>query len=232
MQSDAGQADTLYRWVNRSLHRGYGWACERLYHELAWSYDRVSWLVSAGAWDGWRRLALDECGATTATERPALELGFGTGALLQAAQRAGQPIVGLELSPAMHAVAAARLAAYPSLAPPRVQATALALPFQSSSFAAVLATFPTRYILARATLDECARVLCLGGRLIIVGLWVVPVFAGRRLRLPLLYGALDPAQTAAITQRIAAAGFAVTLHTRRAAEAEVGVLVGEKQSIV
>ncbi len=231
MHSDTRRADRANQWLTRWLHHGYGWACERLYHELAWSYDQVSWVVSAGAWDGWRRLALDECGAATATGRPALELGFGTGALLQAAQRTGQPIVGLELSPAMHAVAAARLAPEPA-APPRVQATALALPFESGSFAAVLATFPARYILARATLDECARVLCTGGRLVIVGWWVTPVLAGRPLHLPLLYGAPDPAQIAAITQRIAAAGFAVTQHSRRAAGADVGVLVGEKQSIV
>lgn len=229
MQSDVAPVNALKRWVNRWLHRSYGWACERLYHEFAWSYDRVSWVVSAGAWDGWRRLALGECNPPAVCRRPVLELGFGTGALLQAAQRAGQPIVGLELSPVMHAVADAKLAVYPAT-PSRVQATALAMPFQSDSFSAVIATFPAGYILARATLSECTRVLCAGGRLIVVGLWVVPGLAGRRLHLPLLYGAPHPAQVAAITQRVTEAGFVVTLHTRRAAGAEVGVLVGEKQS--
>jgi len=35
------------------------WATYRLYHEFAWAYDVVSWLVSLGHWAGWRRIALD-----------------------------------------------------------------------------------------------------------------------------------------------------------------------------
>ena len=31
--------------------RSYIWLTERLYHELAWTYDPVSWLVSLGQWD-------------------------------------------------------------------------------------------------------------------------------------------------------------------------------------
>ena len=29
-----------------------------LYHELAWSYDLVAWLVSCGQWQNWGRAAL------------------------------------------------------------------------------------------------------------------------------------------------------------------------------
>ena len=36
----------------------YLWLCRRLYHELAWSYDIVADLVSAGQWDAWRRSVL------------------------------------------------------------------------------------------------------------------------------------------------------------------------------
>jgi len=37
--------------VNR-VGRLYVWATERLYQELAWAYDGVSWLVSLGHWAG------------------------------------------------------------------------------------------------------------------------------------------------------------------------------------
>jgi hypothetical protein len=42
------------RW--RSL---YLWLAERLYHELAWAYDGISWLVSLGAWSRYAIEKLD-----------------------------------------------------------------------------------------------------------------------------------------------------------------------------
>jgi len=219
----------LGRFVTAEVRRSYAWTCERLYHELAWSYDWVSWIVSAGAWATWRQVVLraivdDE----TPLAAPLLEIGFGTGALLHAAAQAELPIVGLELSPTMHAVANARLIGK-ELAPPRVQATALVMPFQAASFGAVLATFPAGYILAPATLRECARVLTEDGRLIIAGLWVAPVVAGRRLQLPPLYGAPTRTQVDAITGRIATAGFRVTTQMHYAGGAEIAVIVAHKQ---
>ena len=46
--------------IDRLIRQLYAWACERLYHECAWSYDIVSRVVSAGAWPAWRRLVLEE----------------------------------------------------------------------------------------------------------------------------------------------------------------------------
>ncbi len=198
----------------------YLWACERLYDELAPAYDFISRLVSAGAWPQWRRLALAH-----ARGGAVLELGFGTGELLAEAAAQGWASTGLELSPAMHAVAARRLAAQ-GLAAPRVQAAAQAMPFAPRSFDAVLATFPAPYILDPATLAECARVLRPGGRLVIAGLWV-------RLRHPLLrrlptlfYADPAPAQIAAITRRVEEAGFSVTWRWEAAGWAELPILVG------
>lgn len=59
-----------------SFTQGYYWLAERLYNELAWAYDPVSWLVSLGQWDVWRKGALDYL-----TGKRILEIGFGTGEL-------------------------------------------------------------------------------------------------------------------------------------------------------
>lgn len=229
MHSDTRRADRANQWLTRWLHHGYGWACERLYHELAWSYDQVSWVVSVGrgmvggVWR-WMSAARPQSPGDRRSNSALAPARFCKRRSAPASRSSGWSF------PAMHAVAAARLAPEPA-APPRVQATALALPFESGSFAAVLATFPARYILACATWTNARA--CTGDGSSSSGWWVTPVLAGRPLHLPLLYGAPDPAASpAAITQRIAAAGFAVTQHSRRAAGADVGVLVGEKQFIV
>src|SRR5512142_496063 len=84
--------------------RLYAWACRRLYNEFAWSYDAVSWLVSAGHWSAWRRLALEY-----ATGGPVLEVGFGTGELLSELARRRLPAWGVDPSPAMQRITAGKL---------------------------------------------------------------------------------------------------------------------------
>lgn len=215
--------------VHRCLRQGYTWACERLYHELAWGYDLVSIGISVGGWDAWRRLALAEVRRSgLPVDAPLLEVGFGTGALLSAARSMLLPVVGLELSPEMHAVAAERLAVS-SFDTPRVQATTAAMPFPDSHFGAVLSTFPSAYILDNATLNECARVLYDGGWLIVAGLSVTPLLAGHRLRLPLLYGELSSPDKARIVAAVELAGFKATFTMRSAGSAEIGMLFGHKQ---
>lgn len=49
-----------------------------LYHELAWSYDLVSWLASRGLWRHWQQAAL----AYLPAEGRFLEVGFGPGHFL------------------------------------------------------------------------------------------------------------------------------------------------------
>jgi SAM-dependent methyltransferase len=215
--------------IGKFIRWGYGWVCERLYREFAWSYDLVSRGVSAGQLDVWRRIALDEVQQRKATTQSMLEIGFGTGALLAMARRASLPVVGLELSPQMHAVASATLARQ-QLDAPRVQGTATAMPFADESFDVVISTFPTPYILKQSTLRECARVLRKHGRLIIVGLWVTPVICGRRLHMPPMYGAPSPAQQAGVGALLEDADFTPMMILRRAGGAEVSVVIGEKRA--
>lgn len=214
--------------MDHLLRQGYAWACERLYHELAWRYDLVSTVVSAGGWDAWHRLALAEVQRSQLpAAAPLLEIGFGTGALLAAARKDGLPIIGLELSQAMHAVTTARLTSR-AVEAPRVRASATDIPFHNGCFGAVISTFPSSYILDNGTLRECARVLYDGGALIIVGLWVMPRLAGHRLHLPLLYGDLSPTAKTALIAAMESAGFEARFATRTAGNAEIGLLIARK----
>ena len=144
-----------------------------LYHELAWSYDLVSWLASRGLWRRWQRAAL----AYVPAEGRFLEVGFGPGHLLLDLARgpsrdrpgggtgsgsplpsAGRQVFGLDLSPAMLRLARRRLARH-VLPVPLVQGRAQALPFTSGSFDAVIVTFPTPFVYERAWIQNLVRVL-------------------------------------------------------------------------
>lgn len=207
------------------LRECYLWLCERLYHELAGSYDLISRLVSAGAWPQWRRLALAH-----ARGPRLLEIGFGTGELLGETAAGGAQVTGLELSPAMHAVTAQRLARL-RLDPPRVQAAAQAMPFAAGSFDTVLSTFPAPYIVEPATLVECARILRPGGRLVVAGLWVRLGDNWLRRIVPVFYADPDPALIEALAQRVQEAGLQVTWHLEAAGWAELPILVAERPAI-
>lgn len=144
---------------------GFHW----LYHQLAFTYDAVAWIVSFGQWAAWRRLALQ-----FVQPGPILELAYGTGGLFVDMLEAGGQPVGVDLSPYMAKLAANRLRRhhYP-ICLSRSQAQRL--PFPSNHFANVIATFPTNYIFEDQTLAEVYRVLkspnsntASAGRLIIV----------------------------------------------------------------
>jgi SAM-dependent methyltransferase len=159
MESTKMRREGLLRagW-RRSIRFGF----RLLYHELAWSYDGVAWLVSLGQWRAWTRAVLPHLAGTRV-----LELGHGPGHLLATLQTRGFYTVGLDRSPQMGQLARRRLHRA-SLAQALVQGRAQALPFPDRSFDNVVAVFPTAYILAPATLQEVARVLRHKGRLVVV----------------------------------------------------------------
>lgn len=211
--------------LRRAYGSLYGWATERLYHELAWGYEIVAWIVSLGRWDGWRSQVLDHV-----IGRRVLEIGFGTGVLLGAASDRGIQIVGVDPSRQMHRVAARRLRRSRRRVP-RARATAQLLPFADGSFDTVISTFPSGYILDPASLSEVTRVLSRSvdggapGRLVIAGLgfrsdrlWLV-----RLLRT--VFAGSDVDSVACYVAHVAELGFEVTVVDNVALPVRVPVLI-------
>jgi SAM-dependent methyltransferase len=219
------------------LGRLYLWATHRLYNELAWSYDLAAWIVSAGRWDRWRRMALDYV-----EQQPVLEVGFGTGHLLAAMTERGWPAVGIDLSPAMQRQADARLRRR-GLFAPRLQGRVQQLPFADASFGSVIATFPAEYIVDPASLAEFRRVLKPGGRLVVVGLvvyWASHARAAQRRPAALggawsrvnrrIFGASSGNLVARFQTRLDAAGLAAQVVLRDDLPWQVPVVLAEKRS--
>ncbi len=145
----------LYRMLIR-------WAFDRFYHEFAWTYDTVAWLVSRGLWYRWTLAALPYL------KGKVLELGCGTGFLQHtlAMQHPGKA-VGIDASPHMLALTHARLRKTQAITR-LIRARTERLPFASHSFDTVLSTFPSEYIVHPDTLNEIQRVLVPTGQLILV----------------------------------------------------------------
>lgn len=205
-------------WRRRLFHA--------LYHRLAWSYDAVSWLVSLGAWDAWRRLALDD----VAGER-VLEIGSGTGALLVAAARVGLNPIGLDRSTEMMGQARRRLARH-GLPIRLVQGDWRALPFGAATFDTVIATFPAEVILEAEAWRELARVLAPGGRFVAV-LTVHATDPLLRVLDGLLVRLIPPdRETMAKWRRLpelaAAAGLTVQIERRRTRRGMASILIAAR----
>jgi ubiquinone/menaquinone biosynthesis C-methylase UbiE len=142
-----------------------------LYQPMAWSYDSVAALVSWGRWRDWMLSVLPYLEGAHV-----LEIGHGPGHLQVALQSKGILVLGLDASRQMGRQAQSRLRKHGF--PTRlVRGYAQALPFRESSIDQIVATFPTEYIYATATLAEAYRILKPGGRLVVLPVaWIT----GRR----------------------------------------------------
>ncbi|HVX29395.1 MAG TPA: methyltransferase domain-containing protein [Nitrolancea sp.] len=117
-------------------------------------------LLFGGAWDRWRTSIIPVLPPTGTI----IDLGCGTGALVHRLNTLGYVAFGLDREPSM----LRRARSLPTSRSRLVRGDAGALPFRDSVFDACVATFPARYILQPATLDEVARVVRPGGALVIV----------------------------------------------------------------
>ena len=133
-----------------------------LYGSLAWTYDWVAGFVSQGLWQEWVLEVAADCHGPKV-----LELGHGPGHLQKALYEKGIWICGIDSSRQMGRLAHKRLKKS-GLEPNLVNGFAQYLPFASGSFAQVVATFPTEYIVDACTLKEVRRVLKLGGELVVM----------------------------------------------------------------
>jgi ubiquinone/menaquinone biosynthesis C-methylase UbiE len=133
-----------------------------LYNEFAWTYNLVANIVSLGLWYQWVDTALPFLDSG-----PVLELGFGTGRLLEKLKNGGVKVIGIDKSKQMVKLAKKRGHKQDDM-PPLVNGDALHLPFSSHSINNVASTFPSEYILNHNTMSEVLRVLSPGGRLVII----------------------------------------------------------------
>ena len=212
----------------RGIRTAYAWACERLYHEFAWSYDSVSRLVSAGQWQAWRAVAVP-----LVQGEEVLELGFGTGVLMQELTEQGHVVTGIDASTSMVRIAQGRLERR-KLDAAITQAIGQALPFADQSFDTVVATFPAPYILEPASLAECARVLRKErrSRLIIVGLWVA-LREARVSRFPLVFYAEPPAGfTQSVADRLERQGLIAEIEAVPVGWANIGIIRARRADVL
>lgn len=135
-----------------------------LYHKMAFAYDTVSHLVSLGAWRFWQRSVFQHLPHPTAGR--VLELAHGTGDLQLDLHERGYHSVGCDLSPQMGRIAWRKLSR--QTRPRLIRCQAQQLPFPDAAFAAIVATFPTNFIISQSTLCEARRVLIPEGQLIVV----------------------------------------------------------------
>jgi ubiquinone/menaquinone biosynthesis C-methylase UbiE len=154
-QDDLLYAKTLWLRVIRLAFR-------LLYNELAWTYDLVSSVVSLGQWRQWQLVGL-----ASIRGRAVLEMAHGPGHMLLALTTRRYRAVGLDLSPQMGKMVRRRFQRreLPSIV---VRARAQQAPFADESFDSILTTFPAEFIAERGTISELFRLLCPGGRLVVV----------------------------------------------------------------
>jgi ubiquinone/menaquinone biosynthesis C-methylase UbiE len=148
--------------VSRLIHSILKTFFNLLYHQFAWSYDRVADIVSIGRWKDWVFSIIPYLG-----DGRILELGCGPGHLQAKLFSDHQGIYGLDSSSQMLRQAQRNLSA-DQISGNLVMAEAQLLPFEDRSFPTIVATFPSNYITDSQTLEQVWRVLKEGGQMIIL----------------------------------------------------------------
>lgn len=149
--------------MKRQLQQTVTRAFDLLYGPAVPYYDWISRVGFAGEWARWQRTVL-----RFLHTGPVLEIGSGTGDLLALlAQQQLQP-VGLERSAPMINRTRQKARQRGQAAPPLVRGDVQTLPFADATFNAVVATFPTAWVLRDQPWQEIDRVLHPGGIVAVV----------------------------------------------------------------
>jgi len=133
-----------------------------LYHQFAWSYDIVAAAVSLGRWQSWVKACLPYLIGPRI-----LEIGYGPGHLQLEMDSMGLQAFGVDASPEMAHKAHTRLLRK-GVNSRVTNGYAQYLPFSSSIFDQVVATFPSEYIVDPQALLEIYRILKPGGMLLVI----------------------------------------------------------------
>jgi ubiquinone/menaquinone biosynthesis C-methylase UbiE len=136
-----------------------------LYHSMAWTYDWVAAIASAGKWETWIQTALPYINGPKV-----LELGFGPGHLQ--ADLIEQKILafGIDESRQMISIASRNIRRQTGFTGSNrlVWGKVQSLPFATETFNTVISTFPSPYIFDPLTINEITRVLAPAGKVIVV----------------------------------------------------------------
>ncbi len=229
MFKNSGEGSLLIKGWHSLVHLGF----RLLYHEFAWTYDSVSWLVSIGHWQEWGKETLPFIKGNKV-----LELAHGPGHLQLALSSAGFQAYGIDQSPQMSRLARRRIIKE-KIFLNIVRGEAQNLPYCKLSFDTVVATFPTEFIVDSKTLKCIWRVLAPGGSLIVV-------VQGRLLGRGPIYRIIewlfevtgqrqapgqDPRETEMwmeVDKRFEEAGFSMEVKTIRTEDSEVIIVAAEK----
>ena len=130
-----------------------------LYHQFAFAYDLVAWLVSFGHWKDWTLEVIPFIKGTRT-----LEIGHGPGHLQRILLSQGLVAVAIDESASMGRLAKRNTNGEAQL----TRGLAQQLPFRNESFDTVIATFPAEYISDPLTLSDVKRCLSDGGRFIVL----------------------------------------------------------------
>jgi len=135
-----------------------------LYHQFAWCYDWVAWIVSAGRWKSWVQSVEKHLSGPNI-----LEIGHGPGHLQTHLKNIYPLLVGLDESRQMGKLARKNIQkAYPGMQKNLIRAAAQFIPVKSEMFNTVIATFPAQFIFEESSLMEIYRVLKPDGMLVIL----------------------------------------------------------------
>lgn len=194
-----------------------------LYHELAWAYDGIAWIVSSGMWNTWILSVVPFLLGSRI-----LELGHGPGHLQAELLSKGIWSCGIDESWWMSKIAIKRCRNL-------INGIAQTLPFANGSFSQVVVTFPSEYIYSERTLSEVFRVLEPGGHLVILPMaWITGKNLYQRFTGWLFYhtGQTEKKDLDIIYQKfsslVGAVGFHVDIKTKVICDTEVLIVIATK----